>query len=341
MKKLRVLVLADKDLVPPEKYEGKDYTDEPWKMEYDVQVTLRNLGHEVRTLGLLRNIEAVQEVQREWQPDIAFNLMEDVYGVIPYDHNVVALLELLGLAYTGCNPLGLALSRDKGLAKELLAYHRIRSPNFAVCPRGKKVRRLKRLAFPLIVKPLIEEASLGISRQSVVEDDKALAERVAFVHENLEAGAIVEQFIPGREVYVGVLGNERLSVLPPWELLIKHQPEGAPFLATRWVKWHAGYQKRLGVSTRRAEGLPEGMEARLARLSRRAYRALGLSGYARLDFRLAEDGRAYLLEANANPQLALGEDFAEAAEHAGLPYPKLLQRILDLGLRWKAAHDIV
>jgi len=340
VKTLRVLMLVDKDLVPPDRLEKKDYADEPWRMEYDVQQALRGLGHEVRALGLLRNVEEVQQVHREWQPDVAFNLMEDVYGVIPYDHNVVAFLELLGLPYTGCNPLGLALSRDKGLAKELLAYHRIRSPLFTVCPQEKKVRRPKRLAFPLIVKPLIEEASLGISRQSVVEDDKALAERVAFVHAQLETDAIIEQFIPGREFYVGVLGNERLTVLPPWELIIERQPEGAPFVATRWVKWHARYQKRLGVKTQRAKTLPDGMEPRIARVSRRAYRALGLSGYARLDFRLAEDGTLYLLEANANPQLARGEDFADAAEHDGLPYPRLIQRLLDLGLAWNESHAI-
>jgi len=339
--KLRVLLLADEDLVPPADCGGKDYTDEPWKTEYDVQVTLQGLGHEVRTLGVSRDMVPVAEAYREWQPDVAFNLIEDVYGVIPYDHNVVAFLELLGLAYTGCNPLGLVLSRDKALSKKLLAHHRIRVPRFAVCRCGITLRRARRLAFPLIVKPIVEDASLGISRQSVVHDDAALAERIAFVHSHFDTPAIIEQFIPGRELYVAVLGNQRLEVFPPWELLIKNQPEGQPLVATRHVKWHTAYQKRLGVTTERAKDLPDGLEARLLHISRRACRILELSGYARLDFRLAEDGQVYLIEANANPQIAAGEDFAESASLAGLPYPKLIQRILNLGLRWKGTHDFV
>lgn len=200
---------------------------------------------------------------------------------------------------------------------------------------------MRRLGFPLIVKPLIEDASLGISRQSVVNDEAALGERVTFVHEQFDTDAIVERFIPGREIYVGVLGNQRLEVFPLWELIIERQPEGAPLVATRQVKWHAAYQKRLGVTTRRAENLAEGLESRIVRMSRRAYRVLNLSGYARLDFRLTEEGEAYLLEANANPQIAFGEDFAESAEHAGLEYPRLIQRIINLGLRWKEAHDFI
>lgn len=341
MKKLRVVLLTDKDLVPPEKYEGKDYTEEPWRTEYDVKATLLTLGHEVRVLGIERDLSSIEQVYREWQPHIVFNMLEDVYGVIPYDHNVVGFLELLGVAYTGCNPLGLVLSRDKALAKKLLGYHRIRTPPFTVCARGRRLSGVRRLGFPLIVKPLIEDASLGISRQSVVNDEAALGERVTFVHEQFDTDAIVERFIPGREIYVGVLGNQRLEVFPLWELIIERQPEGAPLVATRQVKWHAAYQKRLGVTTRRAENLAEGLESRIVRMSRRAYRVLNLSGYARLDFRLTEEGEAYLLEANANPQIAFGEDFAESAEHAGLEYPRLIQRIINLGLRWKEAHDFI
>jgi D-alanine-D-alanine ligase len=340
MRKLRVLMLTDESLVPPDDCEGKDYTREPWKTEYDVLVTLRELGHEVRPLGVLRNLEAIEQTCRQWRPHIAFNLLEDVYGIVPYDHNMVAFLELLGLAYTGCNPLGLALSRDKGLTKQLLTYHRIRVPRFMVCRRGRRVRRPRLLGFPLIVKPLTEDASAGISRRSVVHDDDGLAERVAFVHERIGSDAIVEQFISGREFYLGILGNRRLDVFPPWELLIEQQPEDMPLLATRKVKWDLAYQQKLRVRTQVAEDLPAGVQSRVARIGRRVYRVLNLTGYARLDFRLAEDGTPYLLEANANPELAYGEDFAESAEHAGMPYGKLIQRILNLGLRWKQAHDL-
>ena len=340
MRKLRVLMLVDEDLVPPEDCEGRDCTCEPWKTEYDILVTLREMGHDVRVLGVVRDLDAITEAYREWRPHIAFNMLEDVYGVIPYDYNMVAFLELLGLAYTGCNPFGLLMSRDKGLTKKLLSYHRIHVPKFIVCRRGRAVRRPRRLEFPLIVKSLIDDASKGISRRSIVRDDAALAERVAFVHGKLECDAIAEQFIDGREFYVGILGNQRLDVFPPWELIIEDNPEGAPLLATHKVKWELAYQKKLRVRTQWAEDLSDELRGRIDRMSRRAYRVLHLSGYARLDFRLAEDGTPYLLEANANPQLAFGEDFAEAAEHVGISYQKLLQRILNLGLRWKSAHDL-
>ena len=350
MKRLRVVILTDESLVPPADYAGADYAAEPWRMERDIEVALRGLGHEVRMLGVVRNLEAIEAVQREWRPHVAFNLLEDVYGVIAYDHNMVSYLELIGLAYTGSNPLGLMVSRDKALTKKLLAYHRIAVPRFLVCRRGRvatsprRVRRAvdrpKGLAFPLIVKPLLEDSSAGISRESVVQDDASLVERVKFVHERVESDAIVEEFIAGRELYVGVMGNYRLDVLPAWELTIANQPEGVPLVATARVKWHRGYQKRLGVKTRPAKDLPEGFASRLARLSRRIYRILGLSGYARLDYRLGSDGRAYLVEANANPQLARGEDFAASAEHGGVSYAELIQRIVSLGLRWKEAHAI-
>ena len=340
MKKLRVLLLLHKDLVPPEEYEGKDYTTEKWKTEYDILLTLRELGHEAKALGVLRDLKAIDEVVAEWKPDIVFNMLEDVYGIIPYDHNMVAYLELLGVAYTGCNPLGMVLSRDKGLTKKLLTYHKIRVPKFMICRRGYKVRRPKRLEFPLIVKSLVEDASYGISQRSVAQDDASLNERVAFIHEKFESDAIVEQFIDGRELYVGVLGNKRLEVFPPWELIVKQKPEGQPLLATHKLKWNLAYQKKLDVKTVPAKNLPEGLAERLNIISRRIYRILNMSGYARLDFRVANDGTAYLLEANANPQLAYGEDFAESAEHIGLQYDKLIQRILSLGLRWKDSHAI-
>jgi len=340
VKRLRVVILTDESLVPPADYAGADYTDEPWRMERDIEISLRSLGHEVRVLGVVRNLEAIEAVEREWRPHVAFNLLEDVYGVIAYDHNMVSFLELMGLAYTGCNPLGLLVSRDKALTKKLLAYHRIAVPRFMVCRPGRAVHRGKGLEFPLIVKPLLEDSSAGISRQSVVEDDASLVERVKFVHERFESDAIVEEFIAGRELYVGVIGNYRLEVLPAWELTIANQPEGVPLVATARVKWHRGYQKRLGVKTRPAKDLPEGFASRLARLSRRIYRILGLSGYARLDYRLGSDGRAYLVEANANPQLARGEDFAASAEHGGVSYAELIQRIVSLGLRWKDSHAI-
>ncbi len=339
MNPLRVLLLVDRDLVPPETVED-DYTTAEWKTEYDVQVSLRELGHEVRTLGIVRDVERIREAQTEWRPHIAFNLLEDCYGVIPYDQNVVSYLELIGLPYTGCNPLGLQLSRDKALAKKLLTWHRIRTPNFMVCRKDRKVRRPKSLRFPLIVKSLVGDASAGIGKKSIVEDDAALADRVAFMHEQQNTDALVEELIIGRELYVGVMGNSRLETFPPWELIIENPPDDMPLLATRHVKWNEAYRKKVGAMTRRAEALPEGVEKQLANLSRRAYRLLNLCGYARLDFRLSERGEPYLLEANANPALSFGEDFSESAEAGGVHYTALLQHIINLGLRWHDDHRI-
>jgi D-alanine-D-alanine ligase len=252
-----------------------------------------------------------------------------------YDQHVVSYLELLHQPYTGCNPRGLVLARDKALSKKLLHYHRIPVPEFHVFPRGRKIRRPKRLAFPLFVKSATEEASWGISQASVVNDEERLAERVAFIHRQTESDAIAEQFIDGRELYVGMIGNQRLWTFPIWELHFKKAAD-MPVIATTKVKWDVAYQKRLGVTTSAAKDLPEGAEARILKICKRAYRILDLSGYARMDLRMTPEGRVYVLEANPNPQLGYGEDFAESAEAAGISYEDLLQRILNLGMRYRA-----
>ena len=338
VKKLRVLALIREGLKPPESLDGMS-DDEiqaaPWKTEYDVVVTLGELGHEVRTLEVYSDLGVVRAAIEEWKPHLAFNLLEEFSGIALYDQNVVSYLELMGVPYTGCNPRGLVVARDKALSKKLLAYHRIHVPDFAVFPAGRRAKRPKRLSFPLIVKSVTEDASLGIAQASRVTDDAGLAERVRFVHERTGAHAMAEEFIEGRELYVGVLGNDRLEVLPVWELVFKNKPEAAPLIATARAKFNVEYQKKWGVDSGPAKGLPNGAAERLQRLAKRIYRHLGLSGYARLDFRLAADGRLYFLEANPNPQVAYGEDFAESAEKKGIGYNPLIQRILNLGLRWR------
>jgi D-alanine-D-alanine ligase len=333
---LRVLALMDERLVPPEDVSGYDVADVDWKMEFDVTVTLRNLGHDVHNLGVGGDLGVIRKAIDEWRPHIVLNLLEDFHGVPVFDQNVVSYLELLRIPYTGCNPRGLMLARDKGLAKMLLAYHRIPVPEFAVYPLGRKrIRRPKRLQFPLIVKSLTREASAGISQASVVEDDERLEERVHFMHQTFGTDAIVERYIEGRELYVGVIGNQRLQVFPIWELLFTKMPDELWHIATDRVKWSRAYQKKRGIKTAAAKNLPEGMAERIQYVCRRVYRTLALSGYARIDLRLDDAGKFYVLEANPNPQLAYGEDFAESAERAGIGYPDLLQRIVSLGLRWR------
>jgi D-alanine-D-alanine ligase len=189
----------------------------------------------------------------------------------------------------------------------------------------------------LIVKSLTEESSIGISRASVVSDDTKLAERVRFIHDSVGTDALVEPFIEGREAYVGVVGNYRLEVLPPWELRWKTLPQDGRLIMTDRAKWNRTYQQKYGVETGPADLPPEQIE-RLRHHSKRAFRALDMSGYARFDFRIDENGRAYVLDANPNPQLALGEDFAESAAHAGIKYEQLIQKILNCGLRWRPEH---
>jgi D-alanine-D-alanine ligase len=334
MKTLRILALVHEDLVPPDDVTGIDTTEVDWKMEFDVTVTLRNAGHEVRTLGVGDDLGVIRRVIDEQRPHIVINLLEHFHGVPLFDSNVVSYLELLRIPYSGCNPRGLMLARDKGLSKKLLAYHRIPVPEFTVIPIGRRPRRPKRMAFPLIVKSLTREASAGISQASVVEDDARLAERVRFIHETLGTDAIVEHYINGRELYVGIIGNQRLEVFPVWELLFTKMPDELWHIATDRVKWSRVYQKKRGIKTAQAK-LPEGVAEQVQHLCKRVYRTLDLSGYARIDLRLDEAGKVYVLEANPNPQLAYGEDFAESAERAGIDYPALLQRIVNLGLRWR------
>ena len=335
MKKLRVLALMHDYMIPPDNLSGFDLGAVEWKTEFDVTSTLVDMGHDLHVLGLKDDLGLIRQAVDQFKPHIAFNLMEAFHEVGAFDMNVVSYLELLRLSYTGCNPRGMVLSRDKALSKKLMAYHRIPVPEFAVFRRGLAIKRPRRLKFPVIVKSLTQEASIGISQASVVEDDTKLRERVQFVHESVATDAIAERFIEGRELYVGVIGNERLQVFPVWEMEFSKMPEGVHRIATDRVKWSVKYQDKHGIKTSAAKKLPNGMAEAIPRLARRVYRTLEMSGYARMDLRMDEDGKAYVLEANANPQLAFGEDFAESAERAGIPYEDLLRRILNVGLRWQ------
>src|SRR5262245_8435196 len=334
--KLRVLALVHRHLIPPDAIpEGTELVSAPWRTEYDVISTLRALGHDVRALGVHDDLGDIRRASEEWKPHIAFNLLEGFDDVTIFDQNVVSHLELLKLSYTGCNPRGLLLARDKSLSKKLLAYHRIAVPEFEVFRIGRPIRRPKRLGYPLIVKSLTQEASIGISQASVVDSDDKLKERVAFIHQSIGTAAIVEQYIEGRELYVGLIGNQALQALPVWELFFTNMPEGAKRIATDRVKWSVKYQKKYGIDSGQARELPDDKAAEIQHVCKRAYRALELSGYARIDLRLDEAGNVWVLEANPNPQIAKGEDFAASAEKIGVGYESVLQRIINLGMRWQ------
>jgi D-alanine-D-alanine ligase len=338
MKRLRVLVLVHPDLMPPESSKG--YTEQEineWKTEYDVVTTLRRAGHDVRPLGVHDELKPIRDEIESWKPDAVLTLLEQFRGEAIYDQNVVSYLELMHVPYTGCNPRGLMLARGKDLSKTLVHYHRIPVPAFAVFPMRKKVKRPARLALPLIVKSLNEDGSYGISQASVVDTDAKLEERVGFIHERIGTPAIAEQYIDGREIYVGVIGNERLRVLPVWELEFGNMAQGDWPIATEKAKHDPDYQERRGILHGPAKNLPPEIVARIHRTAKRIYRTLELDGYARIDFRLSADGTLYFLEANPNPEIAESQEFASAARHDGIKYLDLLHRILALGMQRAAS----
>jgi D-alanine-D-alanine ligase len=337
--KLKVLALMEKVLVPPDDPGDADLETVEWKTEFHVVRALRELGHEVRCLGVGTDLGVIRAGIEDFTPDVVFNLLEDFKDVPIYDQNVVAYLELLDVPYTGCNSRGLMLARDKAITKKILSFHRIPVPEFHVFRMGHAVVRPKKLAYPLIVKSLTKEGSAGISKLSVVDSDAKLKERVALVHKRQHTDAIVERYVDGRELYVGVIGARRLQVLPVWEMVFENLSEEAPRIATERVKWDPVYQKKHGIDTAVAKGLSDATLAQIQNVCRRVYRTLELSGYARIDLRLNAEGKIYVLEANPNPQLADGEDFAASALHAGISYRALVQRLVNQALEGRAPAD--
>jgi D-alanine-D-alanine ligase len=331
MKRTRVLVLLHPEQAPPDSIKGYSEQEQlAFKTGYDVVNTLRRARHEVRVLGVQDELRPIRQEVESFKPDIVFNLLEEFHGEPAYDQNVASYLELLRVPYTGSNPRGLILARGKDLSKKLVHYHRIPTPAFAVFPMNRKIVRPERLKFPLIVKSLSEDASLGIAQKSLVDTDEKLKERVEFVHAKIGTAAIAEQYIDGRELYVGVLGNERMRVLPVWELEFG---EAASRIATAKVKFDVKYQEERGILQGPAENLAPEVRKRIHNLTRRICRTLALEGYARIDFRLSSDGIPYFLEANPNPEIARGEVFAESAAADGMKYSEMLRRILALGMQ--------
>jgi len=336
MKKLRVVMLVHWSLVPPEDLAQNDPRIEKMQTEYDVKAALTGLGHDVQVVGVHDDLGPIRKLIEDWKPHIVFNLLEDFAGNSALDYYVVTYLEMLGVPYTGCNPRGLLLGRDKALSKKLLSHHHVEVPDFMVFPHGRKVGRLRKLKFPMIVKSLIEEGSVGIAQASYVENEAQLRERVAALHQMTKGDVIAEQYIHGRELYVTVLGNNRLEVLPLRELVFDKVDQDMPKMATFKVKWDSQYRERWGIDYVFARNLPAGVAERITRLCKRVYRVLDLSGYARIDLRLSPEGKLYVLEANPNPAIASNDECAFAAEKAGMTYTQFIQHIVNLGL---AAHS--
>jgi len=329
MKKLRILILFDTDADPPA---GQDYSrqiESADEAEFDVARALRSLGHDVRLFGFRSDLEPLVAGLRAEPVDAVFNLTERFRNQSGLDYGVAALMEMLDLPYTGASAEGLMLARNKALTKMVLAYQGLRIPHFFVCPRGQPVQRPSDVRFPLIVKPLDEDASVGIAQRSVVHDDPALIERVAFIHTRHNTAAIVEEFIAGRELYVGVIGNDPPRALPPIEMVFGEDTSEESRIATFKAKWSHKYREARGIQNCIAKDLSKELREHLSEVAVRTYQAAGLRDYGRIDVRLAHDDEIYIVEANPNPYLADGEDLAWAAEEGGEPYPQLIEKIAE------------
>ena len=333
-KKLKVLVLFDG--ISPTKIDqdlSKEMKTEDWKTEANVMAALDALGYAAEHLAIFDDLDLVRQKLENFAPDVLFNLVEQFKNNPGFDQNIVSLLEMQGLPFTGCGATGLTLCKHKGISKKILSYHRIHVPNFVVISRGQRIARPKQLKFPILVKPVKEEASYGISQASFVETDEEFRERVAFIHEKHDADVIAEEYIAGRELYVSLMGNLRLSVFPIRELIFREVPPDEPKIATYRAKWDEEYRKRWGLQNRFAEGLDPALVAHIEQTCKRIYRLLTIDGYARIDLRLTAANEVYFIEANPNPHLAEDEDFALSAGKAGLPYPQLIDRIIRHGMK--------
>ena len=333
-KKLNVLALftggealrIDEDLT-------SDFKTEGWKTEGEVVAALRELGYNTEYLAIFDDLELLRQKLQSFPPDIIFNLADAFKKNRAFDQNIVSFLELHGLAFTGCASTGLMLCKHKGISKKILHYHRIRVPEFVIIGRGKRAVRPRRLKFPILIKPLKEEASFGISQASFVETDEDFTQRVEFIHEKLKNDVIAEEYIEGRELYVSILGNHRLQAFPIRELIFKEVPPDEPKIATYRAKWDAEYQKRWGLTNQFARGLDPAVVRNIERICKRIYHLLTIDGYARIDLRVTPQNEVYFIEANPNPFLASDEDFAQSALKAGLSFRQLIERIVQLGLK--------
>jgi D-alanine-D-alanine ligase len=332
-KRHKVLVLFDTAGTPPE---NQDFTEElktdDWAAEAHVIEALKKLGHEVRTIGVWDEPGMIIDEIKANPPDVVFNLTEHFNEVSAYDRNVAGLLEMMGVPYSGSSPTGLTLCKNKGMAKELLAYHKIRVPNFALFSPKATIKKPPHLKSPLFIKPAEEEASYGISQDSFVETDEALEERIRFIHERMNQTALAEEYIEGREIYVSLIGNERLQVFPLREVIFTEVPADQPKFSTFKAKWDDAYRKRWGIQNVFAEPFPEGTVERIGKICKAVYRALRIRGYGRIDLRVTPDHEVVILEANPNPNLDRDDEFAQSAMKAGLTYERMIQRILRLAL---------
>ena len=331
MKSLKILLLFDLSVNLPREEYSEHWNTPDWKSERDVRSTITKLGHEVIPFGIFDDIEPFLKLVKEEKPDLVFNMSEAFSGKRDFEPNLTALMQLVGVPFTGAGPMSLQLCKDKGLTKIILGYHQIRTPKFIVAKKSRPLQSLKKFQFPAFIKPLQLESSEGISQVSYAENEKEALARVKFIHERLGVDAIIEEFIDGREVYVSILGNEKLSVFPPRELFFKQVPDDEPKFATFRSKWDQDYRKKWGIDSDWIAEMPESTQRKIFEVCKKIYRLLHIQGFGRIDLRIKDD-KIYFIEANPNPSIARKEDYALSANKAGVEYEDLIAKIISLSL---------
>ncbi len=336
---MKIAVVFD---TPRPGWEDADFKEEVEaevpEAEYEVAEALMANDHDVFLIGFHSDLRRMLDRLEEFEPELVFNCTESFMGAARYDYGVTALLEMKGYRYTGSPPEALLLARDKATSKKILDYHSVPVPRFAVFKRGGPIEPPADIPFPLIVKPMHEDASVGISQSSVVNDDASLAERVEFIHRTLHQPAIAEELIEGRELYVGMVGNEDLQLLPIIEMTFDGMDDPSMRIATYNAKWDLDYRKRWDIKNVFARRIGKEAMEKIERACRDSFEALGLRDYARIDLRLTSDQEIYVLEVNPNPYIAFGEDMANSAERLGLDYYAFIESIVKEALgRYEAA----
>jgi D-alanine-D-alanine ligase len=297
----------------------------------EIAEALQKLGHETFHVELDGRPQSLHALAK-CDADLVFNLTESFDGDDTKEMNVVAYVDLLGLRFTGAGPHAIFMSQDKAVAKKIFAFHGIKTPFFATSYRGR-IEHAHDISFPLIVKPSWEDGSIGIDAGAVVTNIKEMMERIEYIQDEFDSPALIEEYIEGREIYAGVLGSyEGAQVLPLIELDLSRLPEGTPKIASYDVKFEKNTEVYKLTKSAIAEDLDEATRKRLSDTALAAYRALKLRDYGRIDMRLAPNGDVYVIEANPNPWLASGQEFAMAAKASGLSYTEMIGTIVDLAM---------
>jgi D-alanine-D-alanine ligase and related ATP-grasp enzymes len=291
---------------------------------------LQKLGHETEMLELDGRDSTLAAVARS-KSDLIFNLVESYGGDDSKDMNVAAYLDLVGKRYTGSGPRALHLAQDKAIAKKIAGFHGLRTPFSLVWDHGR-LDHAQDVEFPLIVKPTSEDGSIGIDQGAVVGSIKELMERIDYLYREFDSPALVEEYIEGREIYVGVIGNEKAEALPPVELDLSKLPDDMPKIAGYEVKFERDSEAYKVTKSAVAEDLDQETIGRLSETALVAYHALQLRDYGRIDIRLSADGKIYMIEANPNPWLSSAAEFAMAARSAGRTYTQLIEEIVSLAM---------